>query len=132
MKKILSSRESDIYQDIASYMMIRYPDVLFRFDFAAGMKMSMYQAKHHKYLNPWSGYPDLFIAYPNGKHCGLFIEIKKKSNSPFKKDGTLKSDDHLERQNEVLIMLHRCGYRATFGIGLDQCIEIIDNYMQGE
>lgn len=77
MKKILSHRESDIYEAISNFMLIKYPDVIFRFDFAAGMKMSMYQAKHHKYLNPWTGYPDLFIAYPNGTYCGLFIEIKE-------------------------------------------------------
>jgi hypothetical protein len=132
MRKILGARESDIYEAISNYMMIKYPDVVYRFDFAAGMKMSMYQAKQHKYMNPWSGYPDLFICYPNGKFCGLFIEIKKKGISPFKKDGTLKSDEHLQRQNDMLISLHRCGYRATFGSGLEQCIEIIDTYMSGQ
>jgi len=132
MRKILGARESDIYEAISNYMMIKYPDVVYRFDFAAGMKMSMYQAKQHKYMNPWSGYPDLFICYPNGKFCGLFIEIKKKGVAVFKKNGTLKSDEHLQRQNDMLISLHRCGYRATFGIGLDQCIEIIDTYMSGQ
>ena len=131
MKKILSHRESDIYEAISNFMLIKYPDVIFRFDFAAGMKMSLYQAKHHKYLNPWTGYPDLFIAYPNGTYCGLFIEIKKKGVAIFKKDGSLRSDQHLEQQNKVLIMLHKAGYKATFGVGLDQCIDIIDNYLAG-
>ncbi len=132
MKKILSRRESDIYQDISHFMMIKYPDIIYRFDFAAGMKMTLNQAKNHKYLNPWSGYPDLFIAYPNGKHCGLFIEIKKKSVKVFKKDGRLYQDEHLERQFEVLNQLSFMGYHATFGIGLDHCIEIIDSYLRGE
>ena len=61
----------------------------------------------------------------------LFIEIKKKGVAIFKKDGTLRSDQHLEQQNKVLIMLHRAGYKATFGVGLDQCIDIIDNYLAG-
>jgi hypothetical protein len=32
----------------------------------------------------------------------------------------------------MLIGLQNCGYRATFGSGLDECIEIIDTYMSGQ
>jgi hypothetical protein len=86
-------------------------------------------ATKHRSQNPIKGYPDLFIALPRGKFAGLFIEIKTEKANPFKKDGTLKSNEHTERQAEVLSMLNEVGYYAVFTSGVDETIKIIENYI---
>jgi len=121
--------EAEIYRVIARYMSIKYPKVIFRFDFAAGMYMSVFQSKNHKAMNPIRGYPDLFIAKPNKDFAGLFIEIKTEKGNPFKKDGQMKANEHTERQAEILEMLNEAGYLAVFGTGTDQCIKLIDEYL---
>lgn len=60
---------------------------------------------------------------------GLYLELKAEDNSPFKKDGTLKKDQHLEEQNEVLNQLREKGYAAYFAVGFEQAKQIIDDYL---
>ena len=121
------SKESDIYFAIAKFMAIKYPSVVWRFDFSAGMKMSLGQAKKHKGMNPHRGYPDLFICECRGEYGGLFLEIKK--TKVHKLDGQLLSDKHLHEQSEMLIHLESAGYLAKFAVGLDECIRMIDAYL---
>jgi hypothetical protein len=121
------SKESDIYFAIAKYMALKYPNVVWRFDFSAGMKMSLGQAKKHKGMNPHRGYPDLFIAQCRGGFGGLYLEIKKVKIH--KMDGQLMSDKHLHEQSEMLLHLAKAGYRAEFSVGLDECINKIDAYL---
>ena len=127
--KIRKRRESDIYITIAKMMALQYLNIVYRFDFAAGMKMSIGQGRLHKAMNHFIGYPDLFIAYPNGKYAGLYLEIKLEGKKVFKKDGSLLSDEHLERQHNILKVLSDAGYYATFAIGIHECCNIIDNYI---
>lgn len=87
--------EHNLYEQIARYLQQQYPDVIYRFDIAADLKLTPGQAAKHKRLHPTRGYPDLFIAEPQfgERYCkslGLYMEIKTESNSPYKKDGTLK------------------------------------------
>jgi hypothetical protein len=120
--------------------------VIYRFDIAADLKLTMGQAAKHKRLHPERGYPDLFIAESSenidskdwnsivrewGFYFGLYLEIKTEANSPYKKDGTLKKDQHLEEQAKMLEKLRERGYKAEFGIGLDGCKQIIDEYLRG-
>ena len=86
-------------------------------------------ASKHKAQNPIKGYPDLFIALPRGNFAGLFIEIKTDKANPFKKDGTLKSNEHTERQAEVLKMLNDVGYAALFASGVEETIKVIESYI---
>ena len=58
------------------------------------------------------------------------MEIKTESNSPYKKDGTLKNDKHIKEQAEMLENLRARGYRAEFGVGFDECKQIIDEYLR--
>ena len=130
--KIRKRRESEIYIAIAKMMALQYPNIVYRFDFAAGMKMSIGQARLHKSMNGFVGYPDLFIAYPNGNYAGLYLEIKLEGKKVFKKDGKLLSDEHLERQHNILKMLSDAGYYATFAIGIDSCLKIIQDYLKNK
>lgn len=121
------SKESDIYFVIAKFMALKYPQVVWRFDFSAGMKMSFGQARKHKGMNPHRGYPDLFICQCKGGYGGLYLEIK---NVKIRKmDGQLLADKHLHEQAEMLLHLEKAGYRAEFAVGFKECVDKIDAYL---
>lgn len=127
-------REHQLYEKIARYLQLQYPSVIYRFDIAADLKLTMGQAAKHKRLHPRRGYPDLFIAEPKTttytmEYAGLYLELKAEDNSPFKKDGTLKKDEHLEEQNEMLENLRDKGYKAEFAVGFEEAKQIIDDYL---
>ena len=122
-------KESTIYEQISQYLQLQYPGVIYRFDSAADMKMTIGQAAKNKRRNPHRGYPDLFIAEPHGDYHGLYIEIKKEGQDPYRKDGKLKSDEHIQEQAEMLRKLSDKGYAATFAVGFEGVKEVIDTYM---
>ena len=131
-------REHDIYVLIADYLRYQYPEVIYRFDLAADLKLSIGQARKHKRLQKYRGYPDLFIAEVKAvddarKVCfGLFIELKKEGTRIFKKDGTLVSDTHIREQFDMLHDLRSRGYAAEFACGFDEAKKLIDDYMKGK
>lgn len=158
-------REHQLYVQIARYLQENYPDVIYRFDIAADLKLTQGQAAKFKRLHPRRGYPDLFIAESRldvgkevdgmyeltGSHLGtkdspvevfnkpdnemwhiyngLYLELKAEGNSPFKKDGTLKKDQHLEEQDKYLQTLRGKGYKAEFATGFNEAKKIIDDYL---
>lgn len=121
--------EHKLYERIARHLQLQYPDVIYRFDLASDLKLTPGQAAKHHRLHPERGYPDLFIAEARGEYHGFYLEIKTESNSPYKKDGTLKKDKHLEEQAEMLERLRARGYKAEFGVGFEECKQIIDEYL---
>lgn len=137
--------EHNLYEQLARYLQLQYPNVIYRFDVGADLKLTPGQAAKHKRLHPERGYPDLYIAESSenvnskdwngivrewGFYFGLYLEIKTESNSPYKKDGTLKKDQHLEEQARMLEKLRARGYKAEFGVGLEECKQIIDEYLR--
>ena len=124
-------KESDLQVQVADYLRLRYPKVLFHSDFGSGIKLTQGQAMKQKRQNGGRrGWPDMFLAEPkNGLH-GLFIELKKAGTRLKKKDGTWASS-HLEEQNEVLNQLQKKGYAAYFAVGFEEAKDIIDDYLGG-
>lgn len=124
-------KESDLQVQVADYLRLRYPKVLFHSDFGSGIKLTQGQAMKQKRQNGGRrGWPDMFIAEPkNGLH-GLFIELKKAGTRLKKKDGTWASE-HLAEQNEVLNQLQKKGYAAYFAVGFEEAKDIIDDYLGG-
>lgn len=121
--------EHDIYLLIADYMRYKHPGIIYRFDLAADLKLTMGQAAKHKRLQHFRGYPDLFIACTTKKYGGLFIEIKKPGTRILKQDGHLVSDPHIREQFDMLEDLRCYGYKAEFGVGFDECVKLIDEYL---
>lgn len=126
-------REHEIYRLIAQYLQVKYPDVIYRFDLAADLKLTMGQARKHKTLHPHRGYPDLFIAEPLnsgsvGILYGLFLELKKDGTRLKKKNGEWATP-HIAEQAEMLEKLEKRGYWAEFAVGIDETLEIIDGYL---
>lgn len=124
-------KESDLQVQVADYLRLRYPKVLFHSDFGSGIKLTQGQAMKQKRQNGGRrGWPDMLLAEPkNGLH-GLFIELKKAGTRLKKKDGTWASS-HLEEQNEVLNKLQKKGYAAYFAVGFEEAKNIIDDYLGG-
>jgi len=124
--------ESELQVQVAQYIRLKYPKVLFHSDYGSGIKLTKGQAIKQKRQNGGlRGWPDMFIAEPrNGQH-GLFIELKKSGTRLKKKDGSWASS-HLEEQNVMLNELGKRGYAAYFAVGFDEAKDIIDDYMGGE
>ena len=132
-------KEHYIYLQIADYMRYQYPKVIYRFDLAADLKLSIGQAKKHKRLQGRRGYPDLFIAQPKrilneairATWAGLFLEIKRPDVKIRKKNGDLVANEHIREQAALLDELRKRGYEAHFACGFDEAKKIIDEYLGG-
>ena len=130
--------EHQLYELVAAFMQLQYPNVVYRFDLAADLKLTVGQAAKHKKLHPRRGYPDLFIACPADyqdtygrwhRANGLFLELKKDGEKLYKKDGKTFKTDHIREQAEMLELLRRFGYKADFAIGYEDTIKKIKAYM---
>lgn len=124
--------EAELRRMLARWLQYQYPNVIYRFDLAADLKLTMGQARKHKELHPHRGYPDLFIAEPRGKYCGMYVELKADGNSPYKRNGELKKSEHLTEQEAMLNKLNSRGYAAEFACGFDEAKKIIDEYLWQE
>lgn len=120
--------EEMLHMQVCQYIRQKYPHVIFSSD-PSGMYVSMNQAKKLKVLRSHSGLPDLWILEPRGGWHGLILELKKEGTELYKKNGTLRKNDHLEQQQRVLDMLKEKGYYATFSVGYDATISLIDKYL---
>lgn len=123
-------REANIHQQACDYMRLQYHDLLFRTDFAAGIKMTMGQAVKHKRLQAGRAWPDLFIAAPIGMYYGAFFELKEPGATVILKSGALSSDAHIQEQAAVLQQLKDLGYYAEFAIGFDDFKQQLDGYVK--
>lgn len=120
--------EEYLHLQVCDYLRYKYPNVIFRTDFGAGIKLTFGQAVKHKRLQSGRAYPDLFIAEPmKGKH-GLFIELKREGTRVYLKNGKLSTQKHIQEQAQVLNQLNERGYKAVFAVGYNQAIKIIDDY----
>lgn len=144
--------ESELQVQVADYLRLQYPGVLFHSDFGSGIKLTMGQAIKQKRQNGGRrAWPDMFIAEPKEVartefedkekslafsfgHCryGLFIELKRPGTRIFKKDGTLVANEHIREQFDLLEELRHKGYMAEFACGFDEAKEIIDSYLGGK
>lgn len=119
--------EKRLHESVCDYLKYQYPDTVFTSD-ASGLRLNMGQAIQIKKLrHPERGIPDLIILEPRGGYNGMLLELKV--DTPFKKDGSLKKNDHLEDQADCLFKLTSKGYYAHFAIGFDDAKEQIDKYM---
>lgn len=122
-----NKKEYEIAKGIATYLKLNYPKIIFHVDLA-GLNLSRAQAGMLKATQGGRGWPDLFIAQPSGQYHGLLIELKHET--PFKLNGELKKDEHLEEQRDMMAQLSERGYLAQFSWGFDMTKELIDNYLK--
>lgn len=120
--------EYKLQKQVCQYLNNQYPKVLYMSDTIASIKLSMPQAVRNKAIQK-GGFkcPDLIVFEPMGKYSGLFIELK--IESPYKLNGDLKKDSHLEGQAATIKDLRGKGFFACFATGFDEAKQIIDTYL---
>lgn len=98
-------------------------------DTIANVKLTIPQAVRNKKIQK-DGFkcPDLLILEPRGKYAGLLIELKIKT--PYKKNGELYKNKHLQGQQDSLNKLFLKGYMTGFAWSFDMAKKMIDNYMK--
>lgn len=131
--------EAELQTQVALYLRMKYPDVIFHSDFGSGARLRPYQAKMQKMQNGGKrAWPDMFIAAP-APRCidgswkyewhGLFIELKRDGTRLKKKNGEW-ANEHIAEQAHVLSELQDRGYKADFAVGFDQATRLIDDYLE--
>lgn len=135
-----ANKEYLVCKQIAAYLRLKYPKVLFHFD-SSGMYHTPVQSKQMKSIQHSKGFPDLFIAmarviktgskFPNDYevYAGLFIELKAEGTRLTNCKGNYATT-HIAEQAEVLERLRDAGYKAEFGIGYEETVKIIDEYLK--
>lgn len=134
--------ELELQIQVADYLQLRYPNVLFHSDYGSGLRLTPGQAVKQKRLQGGRrSWPDMFIAEPRtlGNRCldgllvepyhGLFIELKRPDVKIYKKNGELVANEHIREQAALLDELRKCGYKAEFACGFDEAKKIIDEYL---
>ena len=125
--------ELELQAQVADYIRLQYPTVIFHSDFGSGIKLTMGQAIKQKRLNGGRrAWPDMLLAEPRGDYHALFIELKREGTRIFKQDGKLVADEHIREQFDMLHDLRRKGYAAELGIGFEATKKLIDDYMKGK
>lgn len=124
----MMSREAFLHGMVCDYLRLQYPNVIFRTDFAAGIKMTIGQATKHKRLQYGRAWPDLFIAEPRMKFHGLFVELKAEGTRIYKKN-LMYASEHIIEQAEMMNLLEERGYFASFAVGFEEAKAVIDGYL---
>lgn len=124
--------EAELQKQVAIYIRMQYPDVIFHSDFGSGVKLTPWQARMQKMQNGGRrAWPDMMIAEPIGSYHGLFIELKREGARLKKQNGEWASS-HIAEQNIMLNELSNKGYKAEFAIGFEQALDLIDDYLGGK
>jgi len=126
--KLRTYPEFELQKQVCRYITAQYPKVLFLSDTIASLRLTGAQKGRNAAIQKKGFHcPDLLILEPRKGYSGLLIELKVKS--PFKKDGSLRKDDHLEDQHKSIVQLNEKGYKALFSWNFEMTKEIIDEYL---
>jgi hypothetical protein len=125
----LTESEQDIHNALCDYLKLQYPHVIFTSE-SSGLHVPIGLAKRMKRQRSCQGLPDLFILHRNKVYNGLFLEIKKHESAVFNKNGFIKCNRHIMRQNLIIADLKAQGYFALFVFGFEHGKKVIDSYLK--
>ena len=121
--------EYELQRTCVTWLRYSYPKLLFMSDTVASVKLTMPQAVRNKSIQcPDFHCPDIIIFKPTDKYHGLFIELK--AETPYKKNGKLKSGEHLWKQRETMERLEKLGYKCSFCWSLEMFIGLVNSYLE--
>lgn len=128
----VTKHEESIQKQICHYLRLQYAHVIFRSDYASGLRLTMNQARVHRSLQSGRAFPDLFIYEPSRGFHGMALELKKDGTTIILKTGPRKgrltSDPHVQEQAQVINDLRHKGYYADFAVGFDDAVNKINWY----
>jgi len=125
----MKHQEFVLQKAVCRFLELQYPNVLFLSDTIGNVKLTESQAIRNKLIQKKDfKCPDLLILEPNKFYKGLFIELKIKS--PYKLNGELLKNDHLEAQRLSMQQLTAKGYLCFFKWEFDDIKELINWYMK--
>ncbi len=124
--------EEALQARVATYLRQHYPHVDFNSDYAAGLHLTMNQARIRKSLQSGRGWSDMFIAYPSRGYHGLYLELKREGVAIYvsrgSRKGKLVSNEQIEVEAAFLKRMNNLGYFGRFAVGYDKATKIIDWY----
>lgn len=128
MVRLKQHPEFILQSQICDYLRQQYPEINFLSDTIGSIRLTGAQAGRNAKIQK-KGFkpPDLIIFEPRKGYNGLLIELKV--NTPYKLDGKLKKDEHLEAQAKSIAELKAKNYYATFSWGFDRTQKLIDWYL---
>lgn len=107
---------------------------MFHSDYSAGLGLTENQAKINASIQSGDKLPDLYIFKASRTYCGMALEIKKGGTPVIIKigqnKGRLTSDPHIRAQAVALKKLIGEGWYGNFGVGYEECIQLIDWYFE--
>lgn len=122
-------KERKLAARIASYLSTDRPDLIYRFDIAADLRLPMQKAANLKRtFQHERGYPDLVILEPNSQYHGLFIELKADKETLYTLKGELRSSQHILEQVLFMNRLHAKGYQTLFVCSFEEFLEVLHEY----
>lgn len=121
--------ENTLTEQVTTYLQMQYPDVPFKMDIMAGMKVTKFQGLKAKRMGNTKSWPDLMIATARRGYYGLFLELKAEGVRLVKRNGQ-PATDHLTEQAAMLQRLSEQGYFAQFAVGFDDFKGKVDWYLE--
>ena len=117
-----------LQKSVCRHLEKEYPEILFLSDTIGNVKLTESQASRNKQIQKEDfKCPDLLILEPNKLYKGLFIELKKES--PYKKNGELYANKHLQAQQKSMNDLIKKGYYCCFAWDYEQIKHLIKSYI---
>lgn len=120
-------KEQGIHKAFCTYLKLQYPQVYFDSD-PSGLRVSVGIRNILKATRSNHAHLDITILEPRKGYHGMIVELK--SVTPFKKDGTLKKDDHLKDQAKTIANLTTRGYYVVQAWELDEAKRLVDEYLK--
>lgn len=109
--------EANLQANVVKYLKYQYPQVMYCASLGGQYQRYISQRNKAKSTGYVKGFPDLGVYEAKGGYHGLFIEIKQKGGYPTKD------------QKYWIEQLNKKGYYACCVKGLDNIIQVIDDYM---
>ena len=123
----MRNQEEEVQKAVVKYLKLKYPKIRYCASLG-GIRTSFKQAVKAKATGYVKGFPDLQICMPTyeggrggGGYHGLFLEIKKDKKSYPTKE-----------QKEWIAYLNDVGYCARVTKGVDESIQVIDDYLNNK
>jgi len=120
--------EADLQSAVRAYLEKKWPGVPFT-AFSAVQFTNVVARVQAKKMGSNSSYPDLCIFRARGGYHGLMIEFKAPDKVLYKKDGTLRKDEHFEKQLARHEQLRAEGYAVHVVQEFAVAVRIIEDYL---